>query len=186
MASGLWWIFAEHHDYSFPPEPRSLPPSRPFWFNPLEDKNRPYSWCHGKLYSCIRPLPRSVHVTGEVRPPFRLPVIPLECQEHGPGSDTLVLALLHKFPLQKVQINLSLTGSLTHSVTTVNGWRSRLMCPSGRGPHTHLNLSRSWLAAQIWTFELFCVFPLPSLVITPQLAPLFCARRRFLRRIAAS
>lgn len=38
-----------------------------------------------------------------------------------PGSDTLVLALLHKFPLQKVQINLSLTGSLTHSVTAVNG-----------------------------------------------------------------
>lgn len=82
----------------------------------------------------------------------------LDVRNTDPGSDTLVLALLHKFPLQKVQINPSLTGSLTHSVTAVNGWRSRLMYPSGRRPRTHLNLSWPWLAARIWT----------SLVITPQ------------------
>lgn len=101
----------------------------------------------------------------------------LNVRNTDPCSDTLVLALLHKFPLQKVQINLSLTGSLTHSVTAVNGWRSRLMYPCGRGPRTHLKLSWPWLAARIRT-ELFCVFLLAPLVITPQLAPLFCARRR--------
>lgn len=42
----------------------------------------------------------------------------LNVRNTDPG---LVLAVLHKFPLQKVQINLSLTGRLTHSVTAVNG-----------------------------------------------------------------
>lgn len=106
-----------------------------------------------------------------------------------PSSDTLVLSLLHKFPPQKVQINLSLTGSLIHSVPAVNGWQSADAAAWRAGgaiaPPSTFH-APDWLL-RIWTFvslyeptgllgQLSCVFLLPALILTPLLAPLCCAR----------